>query len=153
MYRECVTITAVKYRFINHDRKGLRYCSRQGSVPALFGLWEVFPKHDTPLLVEGEISALSVWQCLPSGVSCLSIGSESGGRVETIRPLAQCYKRILIWADAGERAAQIRSSLAHQAPVLRSRVRDAVKGDADKMLQEGILKDFLSQVLNVPCLG
>jgi DNA primase len=73
-------ITAVKYRFIDAEAGGLRYVSRRGSVPLLYGLWAAVPGHHTLLLVEGEFNALSVWQCMPQGVTCLSFGSETGGR-------------------------------------------------------------------------
>ncbi len=61
------TLTAVKYRFIDEEPGGLRYISRRGSMPILFGMWAAVPGADTLLLVEGEINALSVWQCLPRG--------------------------------------------------------------------------------------
>ncbi len=122
-------------------------------MPVLFGLWDVAPQHDTLLLVEGEMNALSIWQCLPSGVDTLSFGSENGGRPAMIRHLAQRHKRVFVWADDTQRATQMRALVGSQACALRSPVRDGVKWDANQMLQEGVLMDFLSHVLGVSCGG
>jgi hypothetical protein len=147
------TITAVKYRFIDPNPDGLRYSSRRGSVPILFGLWDALPRHDTLLLLEGEINALSAWQCLPSGVSSLSFGSESGGRPEIMKAMARRYRRVFVWTDNPDKAAQIRTLLGADAGILRSPVYNNVQWDANKMLQEGMLMDFLCQVLKVSCVG
>ena len=146
-------VTAVKYRFIDENPNGLRYLSRRGSMPLLFGLWDALPEHHTLLIVEGEINALSIWQCIASGVSCVSFGSESGVRTGILKQLTRMYRRAFVWADDPKRAGEIRAAIGQQVHALRSPKIDGVKWDANRMLQERVLMDFLSQELCVPCLG
>ncbi len=154
MDHDCITITAVKYRFIDGDRSGLRYSCRKGSVPLVFGLLSALTHHDTLLLVEGEINALSVAQCIPEGVSCLSFGSEGGGQSAIFRHLSARYARVFVWADDKKKAAEIRGGLGHRQHAICSPIdAEGNKWDANKMLQGGMLMDFLSHMLKVPCLG
>jgi len=147
------TVTAIKYRFIHDEPGGLRYIARRGSAPILFGLWSLVPRHHTLLLVEGELNALSVWQCLPDGVSCLSFGSESGWRPDVLRDVARGVRRILVWADDPARASQMRLALGGQVQALRSSSTNGRKWDANMLLQHGRLMQFLETLLGVPCLG
>jgi hypothetical protein len=147
------TIAAIKYRFIDENPQGLRYVSRRGSVPVLFGLWDAVPEHSTLLTVEGEINALSVWQCLPSGVTCLSFGSEAGVRIEVLRALASRYQRVFVWADEAKRARELGAAMGPGVQAVRSPEIRGEKWDANKMLQGGILSAFVSGILGVQCLG
>lgn len=146
-------LTAIKYRFIFDEPDRPRYSSRSGSVPILYGLWDTLPTHQTLLLVEGEINALSVWQCLPSGVTCLSIGSQTGGRPDILQTLSKQYENIVVWTDDSKRAGEIRDIFRQPTTALCSPKINAQKWDANRMLVEGVLKDFLSRKLRVPCLG
>ncbi len=145
-------ITAVKYRFIDPDPAGLRFIQMPGSVPVLYGVGDVLTRDTTLLLVEGEMNALSVWQCHPADVSVVSFGSETGARPGLLQNLAKQYRRVFIWADDPRRAAEIGQTVPG-AVALRSPVLTGVKHDANQMLQQGVLPDVLSRVLGVPCLG
>jgi hypothetical protein len=144
-------VTAVKYRFIGEDPAGLRYTARPGSVFVLYGLAYALESNLTLCLVEGELNALSIWQCQLSGVSVVSIGSEGGGRPEVLRALFARYRHVLTWLDDPERARAL-SALSGPAAMslLQSPQLDGVKWDANRMLQAGYLFDFLGQKLNAP---
>jgi hypothetical protein len=101
--------------------------------------------------VEGEMNALSVWQCQPRGVTVLSVGSESGGRPQALRALAARYQKVLVWLDepakARALAAALFSSPASAPILLQSPLIDGTKWDANHMLQAGELKNFLAKVV------
>lgn len=146
-------ITAIKYRFIDGDPEGMRYTSLVGSIPLLFGLWAVIESNTTLLLVEGEMNALSIWQCQPCDVSVVSFGSDSGGHADILRALALRYRRVYVWADNPKKASEMRTVLGLSATALQSPILNGVKWDANKMLQEGALPDFISRLFGTPCLG
>jgi len=108
---------------------------------------------DTLLLVEGEINALSVWQCLPEGVTCLSFGSESGPHPEVLAAAARPYRRVFVWADDPQRALAIRATLGREAVPLQSPRREGTKLDANALLQEELLPPFLRELMGVRCWG
>jgi hypothetical protein len=118
-------------------------------LPILYGLWSARREGDTLLLVEGEINALSVWQCAPA-LTCLSFGSEAGARPGVLRAAAERYRRVFVWADDPARSLAIRASLGRQAMPLQSPTRDAMKLDANAMLQAGVLREFLREVRASP---
>jgi len=146
-------ITAVKYRFIDDDPQGLRYISMTGSVPLLFGLWDVIDLDTKLLLVEGEMNALSIWQCRPRGVSVLSFGSQSGGRPDILKAVVGRYQRIFIWCDDAERTMQVQAMLGRSCSKLQSPDRDGVKMDANALLKTGELSIVLSRIFEVECMG
>ena len=152
------TITAVKYRFIDNDPEGLRYTAMTGSVPILFGLWDAIEAHETLLLVEGEFNCLSVWQCHPCGVTALSFGSESGGRVDILQAIARRYQHVFVWADdvwskGGQRGKDLSDLVKGRGKQIQSVKKNNVKHDANQLLQVGALGDFLSHILGVECLA
>lgn len=146
-------VVAIKYRFIDDAVGGLRYLNRKGSVPLLFGLWSVVPQHHTLILIEGEINALSIWQCMPEGVTVGSFGSEAGANSLALKALVRPYAQVFVWADDPERASEIRSSLGCRAKAVQSPLVAGTKWDANAMLQRGLLMDFLQGLLGVRCLG
>lgn len=142
------TLTAVKYRFVADDPAGLRYVARPSSVFVLFGLAYALQSDQTLLLVEGEINALSIWQCQPPGLSVVSTGSEGGGRPEILRGLAARYRRVLVWLDEPARARALAAATGCPAPrLLQSPQIEGLKWDANRMLQAGELDGFLRQAL------
>jgi hypothetical protein len=151
---ENAIVMAVKYRFIDdlaqRDKKH-RYGQTAGGVSLLFGLGYALPTDDTLLLIEGEFNALSVAQCMPKGVTCLSIGSASGGNTPILRAVAGRYRRVFVWADEAGRASQLRSRI-RGAGALQSPQQRGDKWDANKLLQEGLLAPFLSQSLGIECM-
>ncbi len=115
-------------------------------------MWSAVPGADTLLLVEGEINALSVWQCLARGLTCLSFGSESGARPRLLAAAAAGpYRRVFVWADEPARSLAIRAALGRDATALQSPVSEGRKLDANALLQDGLLPEFLIRMLGVVC--
>lgn len=146
-------ITAVKYRFIDYEPEGLRYTSLTGSKPLLFGLWDVTKSHTTLLLVEGEINALSLWQCAPKGISVISFGSEGGGQAPVLHVFAKKYESVFIWCDDATRAKQYQSMLARPCQKIQSLNIGGNKLDANWLIQKKELHNFLNHILGTECLG
>ena len=146
-------ITAIKYRFIDEDPNGLRYTSAPGSIPVLYGLWDAQKTDKTLLLVEGEINALSLWQCRPQDTTVLSIGSDSGGREDVLQTLANLYQYVFIWCDDPARTAKYKAMITKPAKGLQSPIIEGRKIDANNLLQAGKLCDFIRHVLKVNCEG
>ncbi|MEI7846671.1 MAG: toprim domain-containing protein [Chloroflexota bacterium] len=141
-------ITAVKIRFIDQTPTvGSRYIMLKGSVPVLYGLWDVLPTTDSLLLVEGEINAISIWQLHPNRVAVLSIGSDTGANPDILRVLAKDYK-ICVWLDDESKAKELRSLLPGSCAV-KSPIIGGIKWDANQMLQAGELQGFLSYSFNM----
>jgi DNA primase len=89
-------VFAVKFRYIDEQagtNKGARFSMRKGSKPFLFGLQHMLDSDDTLLLVEGEMNAMSIWQCLPRHVAVVSMGSQSNEHPELLQALASRFKR------------------------------------------------------------
>lgn len=157
-----MVVMALKYRFIDQlakQDKSKRFTQRAGSVSVLYGLGYVIPTHHTLLLVEGEFNCISVNQCLPSGVTCLSFGSEGGGDVDVMQAIAGIHSRVFVWADdlwdnprQVKRAGELQV-LSRTGGRLRSAVEGADKFDANELLKRGALPNFLTQILGVQCLG
>jgi len=137
-------IAAVRYRFIDDHPEGLRYTSLAGSVPLIFGTQSILSSDQTVLLVEGEINALSLWQCHPRGVSVVSFGAEQEGeipqaRAAILRNLARNYKHVVIWMDDPNRSKQYQNVLSRNCLKLHSPIVDGIKQDANRLLQVGKL--------------
>jgi hypothetical protein len=133
-------VLAIKYRFLSGS---LRYISRRGSKATIYGLWQ--PAKPVLLIVEGELNACSIWQVAGDELTVVSPGSESGGKAPLVQLLkSPTFQRKIVWFDRPELAGQY-APLADQALV--SPVVDGVKLDANRMLQEGILGDFIKRVL------
>lgn len=160
----CESLTAIKYRFIDDDPnpRAMRYSCKGGSkFDAPYGLWDALPGiHQTLMLVEGEFNCLSVWQCLPKGVTCLSFGSEGSGYLRVLQAMANHYQHVFVWADdlwsnpkQIEHAQNLHALVKGNGKRLQSVMQDDIKYDANELLQQGVLADFLSRILDVPCLG
>ena len=149
-------ITAIKYRFIDNDPdpKASRFTSGAGSKKgALYGLWTVIESSKTLMIVEGELNALSLWQCQPEGVTVLSIGSEGGGREDVIKQIAARYDRVFIWCDDAGRTLQYKAMTSQPVQGLQSPKVDGKKIDANDLLKAGELADFINHILQVNCHG
>ena len=148
---------AVKYRYVDEpakNDKGQRYSMLKGSKQFLFGLQHILDIDDTLVLVEGEINAMSIWQCLPSRVSVVSMGSQSYSEPKVLQILARKYKRVVVWMDDGDEAAKTAKLLQHaNARVFRSPMEQGVKYDANQCLQAGILEELLTKKLGTVCFG
>ena len=134
-------LTAVKLRFIEKNSQGLRYISRRGSKPLFWGLHTAFNHHETLMLVEGELNAISIRQCIPCCLSVFSFGSENiTAAQKTLLPsMAEKYKRIIVWTDKGEKAREVQDAIGKRCELLGSPNGQ----DANDLLQAGKLVDFL----------
>jgi len=150
-------VTAIKYRFIDElarTDKSKRFSMMAGSMPYLFGLQHILESDTTLLFVEGELNQVSVLQTLPRGVSVISAGSEGNGNAALLKALARHYQKIVIWTDDPAKARTIRERMNRpEARLLESPVIDGVKFDANQMLQDGLLMEFISAELSTECLG
>ena len=145
-------ITQIHYRIIGATKDKLR-TNKQPNVDAvLFGLWSVLESDTTLLLVEGEINALSLWQCRPRGVSVLSFGSQGGGRADVLQIIAKKYERVFVWCDDAAWTMKYQSMLARPCQKIQSLKIDGDKLDANQLLQKGELHYFINHILGVECL-
>jgi DNA primase len=152
-------ITALKYRFLRNGKRR-RFAMRKGSQPLIFGLQHVLESDQTLLIVEGELNALSIWQCLPAGIAVVSTGSEGGGSLAMLQQLARRFEHVFVWMDdvwdeprSRRRAQELNSIIRGKGLALRSVMHDGMKLDANQLLKTGELRDFLSATLNAECLG
>jgi len=148
-------IVCIRYRFIDADSEGPRYSCLAGSVPSVFGAWDILESDQTLLLIEGEINALSIWQFRPHNISIISFGSEPEGeipeaRAAILRHVARNYKHIVIWMDGPNRAKQYQTILARSCLKLQSPKREGDKLDANRLLVLGELPAFIETVLCGP---
>jgi DNA primase len=158
-FYEHKAMMGIKFRFI--DDEPIRYKAFGDDKFLLFGLWDALPEsHDTLLLIEGEFNCMSVWQCRPQGVTCLSFGSESGGSYALMQTIAQHYESVFVWADdvwdnpkKTNYAKNLKALVKGNGIALRSVIENNVKHDANELLMRGYLHGFLSHVLGVECLG
>jgi hypothetical protein len=139
-------VLAIKYRFLDAKDKQ-RFTSLKGSAPLLCGL-----QHgrggDTLLLVEGELNAVSIWQCNHPGVDVISTGTENlttYGK-ELIPQLAERYKRRVAWFDNPEKGKEA-GKLLDASLILQSPIVDGVKYDANELLKRGMLVEFLNNTM------
>ncbi len=145
-------VTAIRYRFIDDHPGGLRYMSRPGGKFVIYGLWSYFHEDRTLMLVEGELNAVSIWQMAPAGVTVMSFGSEGGIRSEALKQLAARYERVIVWADAAEKARQL-CRLLPGAAAIHSPQLKGKEWDANQMLKERCLAGFLFAALKLNCTG
>lgn len=107
---------ALKHRFIEkgvQTGSDVRFGQRKLSRPILFGLHKLVGR--TSLTVcEGEMNALSVWQCASEQTDVVSIGAEYNGESrDALRSLIfrNKYQAVTLWVDrekiAGELAAVV----------------------------------------------
>lgn len=142
-------IKAVQYRLLDNPQ---RYHQQTGSERTLFGVQHLTHR---PLLlvVEGELNALSVWQAAHDLIDVVSFGPESNVQraVEYLQALATGYQKVLIWADKPDVARKAQKAVG-AAQALKSPVdgkgAEAVKWDANLLLQRGLLDDFINQTLD-----
>ena len=146
-----VTISGIKYRFIDHAQDGLRYTAKGGSIFHLYGLWGLTSKTRTLLLSEGEFNALSIKQ-VNRAVDVLSIGSDgfTTPQKRMLEILSPNYSVLYIWTDERENAERIRSEIKRpDAKLIKSPLVQGKKYDANQLLQDGALKEFLKGVFQV----
>ncbi len=146
------TITQIHYRIIGAKTNKLRTNKQSNIDTILFGLWDILESDTILLLVEGEINALSLWQCRPRGVSVLSFGSQGCGRADVLQTIAKKYERVFVWCDDAAWTMQYQARLARPCQKIQSLKMDGDKLDANRLLQKGELHNFINHILGVECL-
>jgi hypothetical protein len=145
------SIAAIKYRFIEDDPTGLRYTSKHGSQPLLFGLHLAHQHFRTLFLVEGEFNAASIWQALRSSnyvnFDALSFGSEGQADNSIVVDWANRYEQVIVWSDKAE-VARMAARRIPRSYLLRSPEYQGRKLDANALLQDGALAEFLRLAWN-----
>lgn len=143
-------LTGVKFRFVDDDPQGLRYTSARGSQAGLYLPYGTLLASGTLVVVEGELNALSIQQEFPK-LDCVSIGSQTvTERVrDQLRAIVQFYDRVLLWVDEPTKAEELKQTLP-DAQVVTSPVADGAKLDANALLQQGILVEFVRNLLAKP---
>ena len=136
------SILAVKYRFL--DNNDPRFWALGGSKIILYGLFRALGG-STLLIVEGELNCISIRQCLPAGIDVVSTGTQNLNQYSrpALQDLAKLYKRRVAWLDEDIKAREV-GELIEASIMLKSPIFDGVKYDANRILQEGKLVDFLN---------
>lgn len=162
-YRPAITIpwlddngiTCINYRFIDSHPEGLKKYKTMGKR-TIFGLQAIW--HSPSLMIcEGELNCCSIHQAQAAagglGLSAVSIGSEkpSGLTLTLLEALVAKFEHVFTWIDRPERAKDLVDALNRPVHILKSPDRAGVKMDANAMLQEGILVDFLRALLTKVC--
>jgi hypothetical protein len=96
---------------------------------------------------------MSVWQVAHDLIDVVSFGPESNVQraVEYLQALATGYQKVLIWADKPDVARKAQKAVG-AAQALKSPVggngAEAVKWDANHLLQRRLLDEFINQTLD-----
>ena len=165
--REKVTYVTARFIGVNKDDKGNKDDKKPDRyLPAfgvkighsnhygsryLFGLQHCNGHGKTLVLTEGEMNAISVaqeaWGVYPCDVA--SFGSQDN--LKTVArmavKIASGYDNVIVWADKKNIAEKSASLIPGAVPVASPRGLDA-----NDMLRQGILGDFLFQLLSKVCV-
>lgn len=146
-------IRAIKYRFADDAPDGLRYTSAKGSQAGFYYLPEFLGYFDQLLVVEGELNLLSLVQVLPE-IDLVSTGSQTltGRMLADLQVLARRYRQVFVWLDDANKALDLVAKFKHGKPI-QSPVIDGRKWDANAMLAEDLMHDFVERVFGVKCCG
>jgi hypothetical protein len=154
-------LTAIQYRFlVDKDYPTAdRYGQRKGGTRYLFGLQHCMDADPgqlhTLFLLEGELNAISVIQCVYGQYPCdvISYGPQSNITNEDVAEMAakvaKRYRRVIVWADepaAAQKAIGVLPDTIKVLPV-RSPTRDGNKHDANYLLQHGQLDDVVYKLI------
>ncbi len=155
-------LTAIQYRFLGvakDDKTASRYEQLGGGTRYLFGLQHCMDAEPNQLytlfLVEGELNAASIFQCIYGQYPCdvVSYGSQSNiankSVAEMATKVAKRYRRVVIWADEPASAQSAMGVMPDGVKVMpvRSPIRDGNKHDANYLLQQGQLDDVVYKLV------
>lgn len=148
-------VEAVKYRFVEVPAGGMRFTSEGGSTfSGIFGRNAYSGCYNLLVVVEGEVNAMSVHQAARQAgyaIDCVSIGSESSAlgstTVALVADVATDFNRVLMWLDKPEYAAALRDAVPGSHAIRSHRDGDGVKWDANELLQNGMLVEFLIRIM------
>ncbi len=137
-------ITAVKYRMMTGG-KGGRYRAMKGSSLLFWGLHTLLEHHQTLVLVEGELNAISIAQMCVPGLSVLSFGGENLSRAQRalIVLVAGKYQKVIVWADKAQKALAVQAAVGRPCKMIQS----PFGKDANDLLGVGVLAEFLARVV------
>ena len=148
-------LTALKYRFLDSQGRQDRFSQRRGGQQILFGGHLLGQRHDTLILCEGELNAVSIWQAVhalgSTAVDVVSFGSQGAATSAAVLAVAQPYRRIILWADETAPVRACLAALGSRAFGLKSPTTGAdppLKLDANALLQRGLLGDLLNRALS-----
>lgn len=154
-------ITAIQYRFLGvgkDDETADRFGQLKGGDRYLFGLQHCLEAEpgrlSTLFLVEGELNAVSIFQCVYGlyPVDVLSFGPRANLRNAGVAPLAakvaQRYKRVIVWADEPGDALSALGTVPNALPI-RSPQIDGKEHDANDLLRAGLLDDVIFDLIRV----
>lgn len=126
-------ITAIQYRFLGVG-KDERFSQKGGGERLLFGLQHCMVAEpgqlDTLFLVEGELNAVSIFQCIYGmyAVDVLSFGPRSNigdHNRELIVRVASRYQHVIVWADEPGDALSALNALPDATPIKSPGGKDA----------------------------
>ena len=147
-------ITAVQYRFVGvekGDETKDRFLQPAGGKRLLFGLQHCMAAEpgqlDTLFLVEGELNAASIFQCIygmyaadvVSFGPCKNIGDHNR---ELIIRVANRYRHVIVWADEPGDALRALDALPNALPV-----KSPGGKDANDLLRVGRLDDLIFRLI------
>jgi hypothetical protein len=155
-------LTAIQYRFLGvakDDTNADRYGQLKGGSRYLFGMQHCMEAEPgqlhTLFLVEGELNAVSVFQCIYGQYPCdvVSYGPQSNITnqqvAEMAAKVAKRYRRVVLWADEPETAQKAMGAMPDEVKVMpvRSPTRNGHKHDANYLLQHGQLDDVVYKLI------
>lgn len=106
----------------------------------------------TLVICEGELNAISIWQVTePWNWDVLSLGSESAKPSQVAIDYASHFGRVLVWMDRAEVAKDLMTLIPRTYGVNSLPRDDGGKLDANDLLQQGLLGEFLARVRLVAC--
>ena len=147
--------TGVKFRFLTGAQRYTSWGAYTGSFALnVFGRHVMGGAYDTLLMTEGELNAVSCWQAVRAaglrGVDVVSIGSDSVPDGPALVELAGDFRRVVAWLDKPEKAQQVRAILPGARVGKSPHGDDGAKLDANELLRQGALADFLGAILACP---
>ncbi len=148
-------ISALKFRFIDPhpNPKAMRYTCKKGSrFTYPFGYQFASESNHTLFLIEGEFNGASVLLCNPVGVSVMSFGSERNVPVN-LQEDAGKYLRVISWCDKQERAEEYDMVIGRECERYFTKKINGMEQDANQLLKDGKLHEFLIYALGFECVG
>jgi hypothetical protein len=147
---------SVKFRFDN-DRPGLRYTSKGGGDPIIFGE-HLISKFERLIIIEGEINCMSIFQVAEDFADVISIGGDANTPSKDYAVSLfenRGYDSVLVWMDEAEKAIKFAERFGEAGrPMVSPSGHDAndILGFGDEWLLEYIQDAFNPSVCSL-CLG
>lgn len=157
-------VTGIRYRFLTAhtypDLAGKERTTKTSAVhdsdfSGLFyggqGVLGCAESQRTLVICEGELNAISIWQIAKNwNFDVLSLGSESSKLTQPMLDYAKRFGRLLIWMDRIDLSKRLMTIIAG-AFGIDSPMIDDQKHDANRLLQAGLLGEFVAQARYMAC--